>query len=192
MNHRFFRRKKVLIRPSYQIKLALTFFIYLAIYSIILGFVIFFPLYMDIHTASDLNEANRLSMIVLYLHKRVWTGLFFVSVLAGIHAIYSTHRLLGPMYRFEKMIDAIIRGDLKQRVNIRRGDELRDMAGLLNSLADLFEKSMEDKEKLGGEIRVVLQSIASAMDDNPNAYPEHIKGSIKRLSDIVNSRLKTV
>ncbi|MEK6531764.1 MAG: methyl-accepting chemotaxis protein [Deltaproteobacteria bacterium] len=187
MDIRFFRRKKVLIRPSYQIKLALAFFIYLAVYSVILGFVIFFPLYVDIHIASDMNEAQRISTIVLYLHKRVWAGLFLVSLLAGVHAIYSTHKLVGPMYRFEKMVEAMIKGDLRHRVSIRKGDEFRAMAGLLNRLADSLERSMEDKENMKKEITEGLASISASLDAHPDAYPQGIKDSFKRLRDSVNA-----
>ncbi|MBI5810609.1 MAG: methyl-accepting chemotaxis protein [Deltaproteobacteria bacterium] len=129
-------RRKYLIKPGFQIKHAITIFINIVIFSIILGFIIFYPLYGDLYSASSLDEQARISAIVLYLHKRFWLGLLIVAILAGVNAIFSTHRVVGPVYRFEKTLEAIIGGDYSCRIRIRKRDEFREIEALLNRLAE--------------------------------------------------------
>jgi methyl-accepting chemotaxis protein len=163
-----FTRKKYLIKPAFQLRLALTIFVYVVVYSAIFGFIIFFPLYTNLQGSSSVEEQVRISEIALYLHKRVWPALFVMAALAGLHAVFYSHRLVGPVYRFEKMLDALIAGDYSMRIRIRKRDELRDMEALLNQLAETLEAIKNDDLKLHSDVKSKLEAI-KAMGDAPGA-----------------------
>ena len=60
------------------------------------------------------------------------------TVLLGIVVIALTllfsHKIAGPMFRFEKDIKRIADGDLKSRINIRKGDQFQELALGLNDM----------------------------------------------------------
>lgn len=159
-------RRKYLVKPGYQLRLALTLFTYVIAYSIILGFIIFYPLYRDLYGAAAIEEEARLSAIVLYLHKRVWIGMFVVAVLAAMHAVLSSHRIVGPIERFEKAIGELSRGNYSVRMRIREKDEMKEMERVLNQLSESLEKrkafEANAMEGLEARIRSVLSSIEGA------------------------------
>lgn len=172
---RSFTRRKVMIRPGYQMRLAFTFFVYILIYSIFLGFIIFYPLYQDLNAASSIEEQTLISNMVLYLHKRVWPGFAVVALLAGIHAVFSSHRLVGPMYRFEKMAQELINGNYGLRIKTRKKDEFKEMEGYLNRLAETLEMSKARDNQFYHDARIKLETIKAMLEAEGADYPADVK-----------------
>lgn len=59
-------------------------------------------------------------------------GIFIVIIETVILTVYFSHRVAGPVYRFEKTCHEIIEGNYQQKIYLRRGDELQNLANLLN------------------------------------------------------------
>ena len=91
----------------------------------------------------------------------VWTNIIttlLIGVVAIIVMIFVSHKIAGPMYRFESDLKIIAEGDLKKRIHLRQGDQFAEMAGNLNEMvASLNVKISEIHDELGQ-----LQEKASA------------------------------
>ncbi|MBI4948802.1 MAG: hypothetical protein HY955_01505 [Deltaproteobacteria bacterium] len=182
-----FTRKKIIINP-YQIRLAMSLFIYIIVYSIILGFIIFYPLYQDLNYATGLEEQTRISATVLYLHKRVWIGLFVAAVLAAVHAIFSSHKVVGPVYRFEIALKDLIAGNYSSRVRIRKDDEFKEMEGLLNELSAALELKRNRDAQSFEDTKNRLETVQAMLDAEGARYPEDVKLHIRSIITGLNSR----
>lgn len=188
VDFRNFTRKKIMIRPAYQLRLAFTFFIYIVIYSLILGFIIFYPLYIGLNAAATPEEEALISNMVLYLHKRVWPGFAVVALLAGVHAVFSSHRLVGPMYRFEKMAQELIAGNYGLRIKIRKRDEFKEMEGLLNRLAETLEVAKTRDNQFYHDARIKLETIKAMLEAEGAHYPPDVKRLAQELIYELDSR----
>lgn len=188
VDFRCLTRRKIMIRPGYQSRLAFTFFAYIAIYSLFLGFTIFYPLYQDLNAASTPEERELISKVVLYLHKRVWIGFAIVAVLAGIHAVFSSHRLVGPLYRFERMVQELIAGNYKLRIKIRKRDEFREMEGYLNRLAEKLETAQTRDNQFYHDARIKLETIKAMLEAEGAEYPSDVKRLATELIYELDSR----
>lgn len=182
-----FTRRKIIVN-QYQIRLAMSLFIYIIIYSVILGFIIFYPLYQDLNYATDLEEQTRISAIVLYLHKRVWIGLFVAAMLAGVHAIFSSHKVVGPMYRFEILLRDLLGGKYGSRIRIRKGDEFKEMEGLLNELSASLELDRNRAAQSFEDTKNRLETVQAMLDAEGAKYPEDVKLHIRSIITELNSR----
>lgn len=183
-----FTRKKIMIRPGYQLRLAVTYFVYILIYSLFLGFIIFYPLYQDLNAAVTPEEQAAISDLVLYLHKRVWPGFAIVALLAGIHAVFSSHRLVGPMYRFEKMVQELMAGNYGLRIKIRKKDEFKEMEGYLNRLAEGLEMAKTRDNQFYHDARIKLETIRAMLEAEGAAYPPDVKRLAQELISELDSR----
>jgi methyl-accepting chemotaxis protein len=56
-----------------------------------------------------------------------------------ILGIRQTHRFVGPMERIMQVLEAVGRGDFGQRIALRRGDALEDLAEAVNRMAEQLE-----------------------------------------------------
>lgn len=178
-----FTRKKYLIKPAFQLRLALTIFVYVVVYSAIFGFIIFFPLYTELQSSSSLEEQLRISEIALYLHKRVWPALFIMAGLAGVHAIFYSHKLVGPVYRFEQMLGELIAGNYSIRIRIRKRDELRELEALLNHLAETLEVIKSDDVKLHSGVKSKLETIKAMGDAQGAGRTDEVRNAVQGLID---------
>ncbi|GMR05405.1 MAG: hypothetical protein BMS9Abin24_222 [Thermodesulfobacteriota bacterium] len=180
-------RKKILVKPEYQIKLALTYFISIIIYSAILGLIIFYPLYSSLNAAATIEEQTRISSMVLFLHQRVWIGFLIVAALAAVQAIFSSHRVVGPMYRFEKAVEELKAGNYGLRIRIRKRDEFKEMETLLNGLAETLELKRSRSVQLHHDVSTRLETISAMLDAEGAAYPEDVKRLTQGLIDQINA-----
>ena len=54
--------------------------------------------------------------------------------------IRTTHRVVGPINRMKRTLEAIGAGDFSQRITLRHGDVLEDLAKSINRMAESLQK----------------------------------------------------
>lgn len=97
------------------------------------------PLYIDSAVNSVPLEVDPASVITYVL----WS---FIGVTAGVCiftfvlSIIVTHRMVGPVYVFERHIRHLINGDYSSRITLRKGDDFKELSLLLNEVAEQLEK----------------------------------------------------
>ncbi|MBE9529469.1 MAG: methyl-accepting chemotaxis protein [Proteobacteria bacterium] len=174
-------RRKYLIRPSFQLRLALNIFFFIVIYSIIIGCLLFLPLFLESKAATTFEEQVRISEITLYLHARLWIAVFLVAAMAGIHAIFYSHRVVGPAYRFEAMLNELLNGNYSIRIKIRRKDEFKEIEVLLNRLAEVLERVRISDRQLRSDITDRLVSINAMVEASGIEHPEQVRHALKSM-----------
>lgn len=187
-NLKNFTRRKIMIRPAYQLRLAVTFFVSISVYSAILGLIMFYPLYQDMTLASTPEEQALISTVVLYLHRSFWPGFLLVALLAALQAILSSHRLVGPMYRFEKMVQELASGNYKLRIRIRKRDQFKEMEGYLNRLAGVLETAKMRDDQFYHDARIKLETIDAMLDAEGAEYPADVKRLARELISELDAR----
>lgn len=91
----------------------------------------------------------------------MWPALIALVLAAAIFSIYLTHRVAGPLYRFQKSTAELAEGNLALRIKLRRGDELHDLADLANrAVANLDRAMREIRDRTAG----TTQALRAAMD----------------------------
>ncbi len=61
-------------------------------------------------------------------------GILFIIVQLLLLTIFFSHKLAGPVYRFEMVCHNIIEGKYTDKISLRKGDEMQNLAGLLNEV----------------------------------------------------------
>ncbi|MBL8860787.1 MAG: hypothetical protein JNK02_02150 [Planctomycetes bacterium] len=126
------QRRDRLVRPRLQLRLIMAF-LAVAATALLFQFALFASAIATV--AADLPQDGRvlleqstsLSLVILAVSLGVLLPLcFFVGVLV-------TFRVAGPLYRFEKHLEAVARGEDPGTCRIRKGDELHEFCDVLNS-----------------------------------------------------------
>lgn len=129
------QRRDRLVRPRLQLRLILAF-LAVATTALLLQFALFASVLSG--AAAELPQdgtillerTTGLSVTILLVSLGVLLPLcFFVGVLV-------TFRVAGPLYRFEKHLDAIAHGIDPGPCRIRSGDELQDFCATFNRALD--------------------------------------------------------
>ena len=131
MKPKIFRAQK-LVKRGLQLKLIATFG-FLACVAALLQFILLNHALMDVSERLENDSSALLAhMPTLFLSNLVLTlalllpAMFFVGVLV-------THRIAGPVWRFEAHLAAIARGEDPGECVIRRRDELQGLCDGINA-----------------------------------------------------------
>ena len=69
----------------------------------------------------------------------------YVLFVIIISAILS-HKMAGPVYRFEQTCKEIAKGDFSKRVHLRKGDQLFELQDEFNKMMDRVEQEISQKK----------------------------------------------
>ena len=140
------RRATILIKKSLQLR-----YMVLIILSVLCGLAIMtFELTA---TLSDLFDTYPVLVQPLYdefipiatgFFYKIFIYLLFVVVISAI----LSHKMAGPVYRFEQTCKAIAKGDFSQRVHLRKGDQFVELQNEFNAMMDRVEEEI-NKNKRG-------------------------------------------
>lgn len=164
MKRKLFRRRKKLIKPRHQLKLALFVVVFLLIYSFVLGVAIFFPLAMELRATTGVEEQARIAFVILGLHETIWPALFSILVLVFIGAILFSHRVVGPVYRLERAIEEFVSGNFKERMRLRSTDELREIETATNRLAEYLDNTKSSDGHFHAALREKLSALSTVLE----------------------------
>jgi methyl-accepting chemotaxis protein len=88
-----------------------------------------------------------------------------VGVFVIIGTLLLSHKIAGPMFRFEQALGEIAQGDLQQNIKIRSGDQFTGVADNLNGMVTHLNATMT-------EVQLELERIskAAAAQNLPQAF----------------------
>ena len=91
-----------------------------------------------------------------------------------IITLFISHRIAGPLYRLEKDIAEVNRGNLGVEIHVRQKDELQNLAKSLNQMLKTIRNTV-------GELNKELTDIpATALSDKDQRKLENAKNLLKR------------
>lgn len=149
------KRKNYFINKTFQTEFILKFCALIAFGCVVFGVILYL---FSNRTLTTSFENSRL--VVKSTADYLLPGLLFASVIVGLvtavaaalTVLFMTHRVAGPMYRFERYAQKVGAGELSSNLKIRKKDQLQNMVGVFNKMThDLsmgLLKVLEVSEKL--------------------------------------------
>ena len=154
---RIFKRRKFIVNRKLQLTLMIMSFSYVILFCAVMGMYLFIPLMMELDKSgigSDrkLVAANQ----ILYLHKKFWPALFLSLFAICCHSIFISHKIAGPLYRFNLIFKAIKEGIVPTPIRLRKGDylysEMENINQMLERLRDKLTELQEAQAHLNRSI----------------------------------------
>lgn len=157
-----FRRRRILIRPAYQLRVAVLILLGILFYSGLLGFLLFYPLMAEFEAAGG-EQQFRLAELVLSLHMRFWPAVLVVAVLVAAHSLFVTHRVVGPAYHLGRVMRELGEGKLSARARLRRFDQLKELETVLNALGENLEREAHGRVDRMARLRAAAGILAAEL-----------------------------
>jgi len=133
-------RKTRLIKPGLQLKLV-AMFLAISVLAVLL---------QSLLMSRSLNKelGDEVAMFGFLRENLLATLAVLVPATVLIGTIL-TFRIAGPLYRFERFLEEVERGEMPTDCRIRQRDELRELCGLLNRVTRPL-RTLEPHERNGG------------------------------------------
>ena len=87
----------------------------------------------------------------------------------AIYSIYVTHRIAGPIYRFQQIVKDIGQGNLTQRIRFRKGDEMHELADVTNQAISALDQALTEIRNRGASGREAIQRALADLKAHPTA-----------------------
>jgi methyl-accepting chemotaxis protein len=161
------RRRNYFIKKELQGKYIFDFFIFVIGGSII--FTLIFSL-LSYNTLTVVYEDYNLQIgkTPLILLKEILSSHWIFIVTAGfsvvILSMFLTHRFAGPIYRFEKSVEEMIKGHFNFQIYLRKKDEGKELASKINQLITTISSNIKELRLLSEEIQVRLSDVSNSID----------------------------
>lgn len=141
------KRRKYFIKKEYQGKLILKSFLFVAVIGLLFN-VVLGMLSADSLTISYTNQDLQLGQTPVMLLKQILTANWLLIILGGgfviVAAMLLSHRVVGPLYRFEATLDSMKKGKLNTVIRLRDKDQGKELATKINDFNSQLSESMHD------------------------------------------------
>jgi len=142
MTHPRHKRARLLVAPRFQLRVVGVFLL-LSLGSIL---VQLFLMGVDLRLiGQSLPPGNALDREVAGVLTRalLFSAGMWIPITLGV-GILITHRIAGPIHRFEQHLEAVARGEAIGPCRIRRGDEFQGLCDRLNAALSA-QKAVKDR-----------------------------------------------
>jgi methyl-accepting chemotaxis protein len=174
-----FKRRQYFIKRKFQAVFILKFLLVL-VFGAILSVVI--TLMTTGETLTSSFEGSRLVIektSLAILPSVIFTNVItttVIGILAVVVTLLVSHKIAGPMFRFEKDLEEISQGNLKKQIHIRANDQFGSVAENLNKMV----------ESLNGKLCEIKQDLervseAASMQQLPQAFLDDLEECRKKI-----------
>ncbi len=170
-----YKRKIYFINKDLQGKLIFQYFILLALGSIV--FIGIFSIFSS-STLSIVYEDYQLQLGTTpgILFRKILSTQWLFIVLGGLAVCMITlrlsHRVAGPFYRFEKMLDDMNRRDFSNPIVLRKKDEGKELAKKINDFNKLISRDFSLIQESNSQVAVSVRQLVAALDEETCMKPE--------------------
>jgi methyl-accepting chemotaxis protein len=153
---------------------------------LVFGLALFVPFILPaikVFSSVPLGERAVAAYQLFVLATSMWPALLFIIPATACCSIYVTHRLMGPLGRIELAAKELIRGNLALRIQLRKGDELHELTGLLNEALNNLDQAIQEVRVSETSVREVLSWTVDEVKKRPSANGEMLNRLNKALKD---------
>jgi len=173
-------RRQYIIKKGLQFRYIGIVFVIALIASLVTGYTVFSTGWTLLgEKLANVYPQGRLVYVFKTTNIALMRNLLFVSPLIFIMALLFSHKIAGPVYRIEKSLYQIAKGNLGLRVKLRKRDELKDLAEMINLMTENLSKTISIAKEVNVNIDAELGKIKEAISTRPESA--HLQDSIARL-----------
>jgi len=160
-----YKRKNYFINKVFQSEFILKFCGLVVIGSTVFGIILYL---FSKHTLTTSFENSRL--VIKSTADYLFPGLLFgglivaifTAMAASVVVMLMTHRIAGPMYRFEKYINEIGSGRLYSDLKIRKKDQFQNMAGSLNKMTQDLKLGLVEVNEVSEKLDKLIGQLSDS------------------------------
>ncbi|MFQ5736912.1 MAG: HAMP domain-containing protein [Thermodesulfobacteriota bacterium] len=113
------------------------------------------------------------------------------AVAGFVILLYLSHKIAGPLYRFEKSLDEIGDGDLTHRFTLRSKDQLGELAAKMNAFNDRLEGAISGVQRELDGLRTIISSLQSGLGTE-GADTEALKKRVEEAKEKIEALERSV
>jgi methyl-accepting chemotaxis protein len=182
-------RRSVFIKKAFQGRFIASVLLMIILFGLCSAGLIYWLISGDLQSQSQsahVNIANaweRLGLSILI-------GNIVAAVVAGLSAIivvlYISHKIAGPLYRFEILCRQIGEGNLDGVTHVRENDQLQELAIAFTEMVGQLRQRRDQQQALLTELQIQLDMLGNQVESTLSGDSAliNLKETLKKLENI--------
>ena len=136
-----FKRSQYVVNKDIQYRYLGLLLFYICTFFIVTVAIVYFSGWRQlIEKMANVYPQARLLPILNIVYLRLFIAFLLFLPFVVISAILLSHRIAGPLVRIKRALSQLVEGDYNVAVNLRKDDQLKDVATQINILAHSLKK----------------------------------------------------
>lgn len=167
---KIYKRKQYLVSKRFQLKYVGLILLLMFMTAALCAYVVYYTgmLFMS-EKLANVYPQGRFVHIVSIVNFRIFLSVILISPMVALVGIFLSHRISGPVYRLERVLEEIASGDLTPHITLRKKDELANLANGINSVTEGLRKTIgaakSRLDKSEAEISGLKKALAAKSQD---------------------------
>jgi HAMP domain-containing protein len=124
-------RKQYMVKKGFQLRFMTTIIIAMVLIALVTGLTIY---YAVMQTLTTQLHGENLALVKHAITYRLFLRSFLLILAIAIISVFLSHRIAGPIYKFEQTIKECASGKNPKEIKLRKGDEFYELASAINNL----------------------------------------------------------
>ncbi len=150
------KRRQYIVKPKLQIKYLLILAAIIVVSSILIYYM-FLDSLLNSPGMDQLSAGAVKNFVRSYTSGFFWVTLIFMAVIL-IESIFYFHRLIGPIFFFEKVMSKLKNGDFSVSIHHRQKDETIELATSMNEAVTNVRNAISEDRKKIDAIKIAIDS----------------------------------
>ena len=170
-----YKRKNIFIKKGFQTNFSIKFLILIVIESFMVSGLFSYLLRGTVITGYTGTELVIARTGEYFMPKMLLANLAVIAITAGagfLILLLVSHKIAGPLYRFEKSLEETGKGDLTHRFSLRSDDQMGVLAKRLNDFNSTMDGTLAKmQDDIAGLEATLVELKDSAGRDRERAEP---------------------
>ncbi len=180
------KRRNIFIKKDFQGKLILGYFLF------VVGGCLFFFVLLGFFSADSLtisyqNHDLQFEQTPIMLFKKAistyWLFIVVISVFLIAGTMFITHRIAGPIYRFEKTLDRMLNKDLNTTIKLRPKDEGKALAEKINQFNKELSQTLNTLQRNTKALEELLSDTKKTSSSITHEKKEELLGLLRSMEE---------
>ena len=185
---RTWRRRNFFIKKEFQGKYIFSFFIFVlagaALFTTVFGLLSADTLTIT-YKGSDLQIGRTPVVLLKEIVKTNWIFIVAGGFLVVIASIFLTHRVAGPLFRFEKTLEEMKKGNFTPEIRLRSKDEAKELARMFNEFNTTISLQLK-------EVRALVDVLEGHLTDARSSAAGAAQAESLDKAIAVDTKLRTI
>jgi methyl-accepting chemotaxis protein len=111
------------------------------------------------------QQRHALEQALRAVNKSLLPKALALAAVIFIAGIFISHRIAGPLYRIERSAEAIRKGDLTVNFHVRKDDDIKDTAHILDEMVDALQADVMRIKAASLELEEKIKSITGCLSE---------------------------
>jgi len=157
---KFNRRRTYLISKKFQLKYTAIIVVFMFLISWLAGYTVYYTVFILLgEKLANVYPQGRLIAIFKTVNFTLLTRMALLLPFVIILSILLSHKIAGPVFRMERYLSEVARGNLSSVLKLRKRDELQNLAGAINKMTHSLGKIAKENQDNIAKLSIALSEL---------------------------------